>query len=553
MSLSQPLNESRYRTYQNTDGGQSAVDVNDSSDRHFGRSAASAWLSRPVATKWLLLLAAVSLVAIVGLAGVALHERRAAGDGVHTAPPASLEQAITTAGLYQHMRALQSVADANDNKRVAGSSGYNASVAYVMDTLASSSRLRVQVQHVPVVQWHLLSPAPTLTFHMDGADTKLLLDTDFVPVFGSASVSLDNVTVSAPANAGCLASEWEPVAAGSFAFVPLSPTSFACVDALLRNAAAAQVAVLALAVDATWNDGHAVSVGLPEGLPYSSLLVSYIPGTSLWTAAQAATRAGRSSAVRVTFHMSASVRATTAANVIADTSTGNASSTIVIGAHLDSVSVGPGLDDNGSGSSAVLEMAMRFAALLDSGVIAQPPNRVRFCWWAGEEELLLGSVYHVALANASTVVGERLADYAAYINLDTIAMPNFKYGIYAPNPALIAPQSQAGSQYMTRWLEAYFQAQGWPYDLEADLPAEATDSATFLQLGVPSGGVLSGTLMTKTVAERDALSKALGIGAGGLAHSLFDRYATHCSHTHSLLYSSSLCCRLTSLLLLSVL
>ena len=40
----------------------------------------------------------------------------------------------------------------------------------------------------------------------------------------------------------------------------------------------------------------------------------------------------------------------TTANLIADTKTGHTDRTIVVGAHLDSVPEGPGINDNGSGS-----------------------------------------------------------------------------------------------------------------------------------------------------------------------------------------------------------
>ena len=44
----------------------------------------------------------------------------------------------------------------------------------------------------------------------------------------------------------------------------------------------------------------------------------------------------------------------TSKNIIADISKGDPSNTIVVGSHLDSVEEGPGINDNGSGSSAIL-------------------------------------------------------------------------------------------------------------------------------------------------------------------------------------------------------
>ena len=66
----------------------------------------------------------------------------------------------------------------------------------------------------------------------------------------------------------------------------------------------------------------------------------------------------------------------TTRNVFADTKVGKKSKTVVVGSHLDGVVLGSGINDNGSGSSAVLEIAIQFAK---RNVI--PNNRVRFAWW----------------------------------------------------------------------------------------------------------------------------------------------------------------------------
>lgn len=45
------------------------------------------------------------------------------------------------------------------------------------------------------------------------------------------------------------------------------------------------------------------------------------------------------------------------------------------------------MNDDGSGSMAVLELALQAAVVLRGS-----RNRLRFCWWAAEEEGLLGSI-----------------------------------------------------------------------------------------------------------------------------------------------------------------
>lgn len=102
-------------------------------------------------------------------------------------------------------------------------------------------------------------------------------------------------------------------------------------------------------------------------------------------------------------------------NVIATSKLGDATNQIVVGSHLDSVPAGPGIDDNGillvsvgvsglslrppltfqlgSGSAVNLELAVQYAKYSKKN---KPENQVRFCWWAAEEEGLLGSTYYVA-------------------------------------------------------------------------------------------------------------------------------------------------------------
>ena len=68
--------------------------------------------------------------------------------------------------------------------------------------------------------------------------------------------------------------------------------------------------------------------------------------------------------------------------------TGDANNVIMAGAHLDSVNEGPGINDNGSGSSALIEIAEQIAKV-------KPPNKLRFAWWGAEEDGLVGSTEYV--------------------------------------------------------------------------------------------------------------------------------------------------------------
>src|SRR5512139_2804704 len=73
-------------------------------------------------------------------------------------------------------------------------------------------------------------------------------------------------------------------------------------------------------------------------------------------------------------------------NLIAEWPQGPADQVVMFGAHLDSVSAGPGINDNGSGSATLLENALVLAQQNPSMT-----KRVRFAWWNGEEQGLQGS------------------------------------------------------------------------------------------------------------------------------------------------------------------
>ena len=74
--------------------------------------------------------------------------------------------------------------------------------------------------------------------------------------------------------------------------------------------------------------------------------------------------------------------------MIAESRAGDPNNVVMVGAHLDSVQRGPGINDNGSGSAAILEVALQMAKV-------KPRNKLRFAWWGGEEAGLVGSTAYV--------------------------------------------------------------------------------------------------------------------------------------------------------------
>ena len=156
------------------------------------------------------------------------------------------------------------------------------------------------------------------------------------------------------------------------------------------------------------------------GIPAVTLGNGYTGGIPALSATYAlgATLAG-TPGLRMRLFANVSRTPGTTTNVIADSKRGDASNVVMAGAHLDSVAEGPGINDNGSGSSALLEVAEQMSKV-------KTENRVRFAWWGAEEAGLVGSTFYVNDLVANDEAG--LDAIELYLNFDMVASPN--YGLF---------------------------------------------------------------------------------------------------------------------------
>ncbi|MEU3790471.1 M28 family metallopeptidase [Streptomyces fructofermentans] len=191
-------------------------------------------------------------------------------------------------------------------------------------------------------------------------------------------------------------------------------------------------------------------------------------------------------------------------NLIADWPGGDANQVVMAGSHLDSVSSGAGINDNGSGSAAVLE-----AALTVSRTQYRPTKHLRFAWWGAEELGMVGSRYYVnslSTANRARISG--------YLNFDMIGSPNPGYFVYDDNPAI------------EKTFKDYFTGIGVPTEIETEGDGRS-DHAPFKSAGVPVGGLFTGASNSKTAAQAAKW--------GGTAGTAFDRcYHSSCDTTSNI-------------------
>ncbi|MCX4995291.1 M28 family metallopeptidase [Streptomyces longwoodensis] len=185
-------------------------------------------------------------------------------------------------------------------------------------------------------------------------------------------------------------------------------------------------------------------------------------------------------------------------NLIADWPGGDTTRVVMAGSHLDSVTAGPGINDNGSGSAAVLETAL---AVSRAGL--QPTRHLRFAWWGAEELGMVGSRYYVN--NLSSTNRSRIS---AYLNFDMIGSPNPGYFVYDDDPTI------------EQTFKTYFSGLGVPTEIETEGDGRS-DHAPFKNVGIPVGGLFSGADYVKTSAQAAKW--------GGTAGQPFDRcYHSSC-------------------------
>ncbi|KAJ3268947.1 hypothetical protein HDV01_002086 [Terramyces sp. JEL0728] len=220
-------------------------------------------------------------------------------------------------------------------------------------------------------------------------------------------------------------------------------------------------------------------------------------------------------------------------NVIADSIQGNPDSVVVFGSHLDSVPAGPGVNDDGSGAMATLELANYFHQYLAKKTV----QKLRFTWWTGEEIGLLGSVHYVNDLKQHNP--SELSNIVLNIDTDMIASPNYVRGVWSGNN-LKEPALYQKCKSIHMLFKDYFSAKGLPI-VEFEFNGRS-DFQPFLDAGIPAGGVITGEDEIKTVEQAqlfggvsgmdcDRVESILGSGVtimeqnmGALGHAL-DTYA----------------------------
>ncbi|MGV0746134.1 M28 family metallopeptidase [Mycolicibacterium sp. XJ870] len=386
-----------------------------------------------------------------------------------------LRERVSIDAMMGHLTKLQEIGDAHDGNRALGSPGYDDSVDYVVGALRDKG---FDVQ-TPEFEVRLpFSDDPQVTVGGQPVTAKPLEFTIGTPPDG---VSGALVPVKVDNTPGCDAGDYEGLPlTGAVALIDRGACPFSVKQAM----AAERGAVAVIVANNEEGDEMGGTLGRRTDVKIPVVSVTKDDGARL-----------RANLGPTTIKLNAGVRTERTRNVIAQTKTGSTSDVVMVGAHLDSVPEGPGINDNGSGVAAVLETALQL------GSSPEVHNAVRFGFWGAEEEGLLGSSDYVESLDV-----EGLKDIALYLNFDMLGSPNPGFFTYdgdqsAPPEGRGVPRVPEGSAGIERTLAAYLTDAGkTPQDTSFD---GRSDYDGFTQAGIPAGGLFSGAedKMTREQAE----------------------------------------------------
>jgi Zn-dependent M28 family amino/carboxypeptidase len=443
----------------------------------------------------------LTIVAVVLLTALLAPSPALAIDEVNTK---RLRDAVTVAGILGHERVFQRIANQNGGTRASGTPGYDASADYVQRRLeAAGYSVSTQTFTFPFFQELsslLEQVSPTQETYETGAYALARSGEVTAPL-----VPIDLVVPATPepsSTSGCEDADF-----------PANPPDPAI--ALIQRGTCTFEEKVLNAVEAGYdgviifNEGNPGrtelfigNLGQPFDIPVVGL--SYPDAVGIVEQLEAGP---------VVMHIATETvvdpeRETV--NVLADSPTGSDDRVVVVGAHLDSVIEGPGINDNGSGTSTILEIAEEMAEL---GI--RNRQKVRFAFWGAEELGLVGSEHYV-----SQLSEEQLQAIMANLNFDMVGSPNYVRFVYDGDGSSGGPSGPPGSAQIEAIFTQYFASQG--------LASEPTpfngrsDYGPFIAEGVPAGGLFSGAEGTKTPEQAAVYGGTAGIAYDPCYHQACD-------------------------------
>jgi Zn-dependent M28 family amino/carboxypeptidase len=397
--------------------------------------------------------------------------------------PKGFAHRVETAEVMAHLQEFQEIAEAHGGTRASGTPGYDASGDYVQGLLEDAG---YQVQRQPFDFVYTETIAQTFTV---GAESIDVIAMDYSPSSPEGGVTGPLSALPADdATPGCEATDFGASVAGTIVVLSRGLCAFAVKQANATAAGAVGVVV--------YNN---------EPGPLNGTLGGPVDGAPAGGISQEAGAAllaqiGTTPSLTGTLDIRQLREDRTTSNLVAQTPSGDPDNVIMLGAHLDSVAGGPGINDNGTGSAGILQTALELAD------VKPTQNAVRFAWWGSEESGLLGSSAYVA-----SLPADELAKITGYLNFDMIGSPNYIVGVYdADQSTYVAPVAvPAGSESLEQVFTDYFDRKRQPW-VDTEFSGRS-DYQAFIDNGIPASGLFTGADDVKTEEEVALFGGTAGI------------------------------------------
>ena len=412
-----------------------------------------------------------------------------------------LLECVRVEGVREHQAALQAIADANGGTRAAATPGYDASVDYVVETLEAAGWTVELDQFDFTVAEPIRQLTPIIATYETGSFTGGGLGTVTGPV-----IPVDiNLTLPRANTSGCEAADFAGLnfsGSNDIALIQRGTCTFG-VKALNAEAAGAEAVIIFNQGNDPTRMGLIVGTLAPASVDIPVVGASFDQGVALAQAGSTAT---------------VSVVNKPQVNVIAELEGKNDDNVVMAGGHLDSVEEGPGINDNGSGSAALLELAEQLAKL-------KPENTLRFAWWGAEEAGLVGSTAYV-----NGLSEEERDRIALYLNFDMVGSPNYIFMVYdADESTFDAPVPiPPGSPAIEDVFESFYTLMDEPYDDTAF--SGRSDYQAFINNGIPAGGLFTGAEGIKTPEQAAIWGGTAGAQFDPCYHLACDTFANNNNH-----------------------
>ncbi|MBG0827503.1 M28 family peptidase [Planomonospora sp. ID67723] len=410
----------------------------------------------------------------------------------------------------KHLDQFQAIATANGGNRAAGTPGYDASLTYVQNKLRKAGYRTSTTDVEFPVKWEEFSPS---VLQQTAPEAKTYTNpTDFVTVHSSnggdvtAQIQVVDAVIPVPptpntSTAGCEDADFAGFVPGRIALIQRGTCPFVDKATNAKEAGAAGVIF--------FNEGQP---GRTDPLEFD--IVEWRLGFPI-VMASTAVGLDLADSPNTTVRLKVDAKTTVGQtrNLIADSRWGKSGEIVMAGAHLDSVSEGPGINDNGSGTAAVLETALKMAYV-------PTKYKLRFAFWGAEELGLLGSEQYVAGLSQAEKDKIRL-----YLNFDMVASPNDATFLYDgdDSDAEGAGPGPEGSAAIEKRLEAFYAKRGLPFE-GTDFDGRS-DYGPFIANGIPSGGIFTGAEDIKTAEQAAKFGGTAGVAFDPCYHAACDTIA----------------------------